>query len=85
VCPKGGTVLDPFSGSGTTGIACIIEGMNYILIEKRKRFANTIIPLRLKHWKDPKNWSILQDHPLLPKIDKIVKQKQNVSLMSWLK
>ncbi len=32
--PPGGIVLDPFAGSGTTGIACLLEGFNPILIEK---------------------------------------------------
>lgn len=31
---KGGIVLDPFMGSGTTGIAALQEGMNFIGIEK---------------------------------------------------
>jgi site-specific DNA-methyltransferase (adenine-specific) len=31
--PTGGVVLDPFSGSGTTGMACAIEGRDYIGIE----------------------------------------------------
>jgi site-specific DNA-methyltransferase (adenine-specific) len=30
LAPKGGTVLDPFMGSGTTGIAAIIEGRDFI-------------------------------------------------------
>jgi len=30
VTPKGGTVLDPFNGSGTTGVACKLEGFNYV-------------------------------------------------------
>lgn len=34
VTRKGGVVLDPFMGSGTTGIAAIQEGMNFIGIEK---------------------------------------------------
>lgn len=34
VCPPGGTVLDPFAGSGTTGSAADAEGMNAVLIEK---------------------------------------------------
>lgn len=34
VTPPGGTVLDPFAGSGTTGEACILEGFNAILIER---------------------------------------------------
>jgi site-specific DNA-methyltransferase (adenine-specific) len=32
--PTGGIVLDPFAGSGTTGIACKNVGREYILIEK---------------------------------------------------
>lgn len=28
--PHGGTVLDPFAGSGTTGVACIQTGRNFI-------------------------------------------------------
>ena len=30
VTPPGGTVLDPFNGSGSTGKACILEGFAYI-------------------------------------------------------
>jgi len=33
VTPPGGTVLDPFMGSGSTGKACMIEGFNFIGIE----------------------------------------------------
>ncbi len=33
VTPPGGTVLDPFAGSGTTGEACMIEGFACTLIE----------------------------------------------------
>jgi tRNA G10 N-methylase Trm11 len=84
VCPKGGVVLDPFAGSGTTGIACSIEGMDYILIEKRKRFAEVIIPTRLEYWKDPSNWDVLKDHNVLPNTGKLRKQEQNKSLEEWL-
>jgi len=33
VTPKGGTVLDPFMGSGSTGKACVLEGFDFIGIE----------------------------------------------------
>ncbi len=34
VAPKGGLVLDPFAGSGTTGVAAVLEGVDYLLIEQ---------------------------------------------------
>ena len=33
ITPKGGIVLDPFAGTGTTGEACILESKKYYLIE----------------------------------------------------
>lgn len=36
--PVGGTVLDPFAGSGTTGIACGEEGMSFIGIEQQPEY-----------------------------------------------
>lgn len=48
VTPPGGTVLDPFSGSGTTGMACLAEGFNAILIEKEKEYYEDILN-RIKH------------------------------------
>jgi DNA modification methylase len=38
VTPSGGTVLDPFLGSGTTGIACEMEGFDWIGIEKEPEY-----------------------------------------------
>lgn len=38
VTPPGGTVLDCFAGSGTTGVAALLEGMAAILIEKEDRW-----------------------------------------------
>lgn len=34
----GGRVLDPFAGSGTTGLACIAEGLDAILIEREAEY-----------------------------------------------
>jgi hypothetical protein len=34
VAPKGGLVLDPFAGSGSTGVAAVLEGADYLLIEQ---------------------------------------------------
>lgn len=49
VTPKGGTILEPFAGSGTTLIAAHLEGFNYIGIEREEEYVN-IIKARIKHW-----------------------------------
>lgn len=41
-CPVGGMVLDPFAGSGTTGIVARRHGINATLIEARQEFVNLI-------------------------------------------
>jgi DNA modification methylase len=38
VTPKGGTILDPFAGSGSTGMACLREGFECILIEREPQY-----------------------------------------------
>jgi site-specific DNA-methyltransferase (adenine-specific) len=42
VTPKGGLVLDPFAGTGTTGEAAYREGMSAILIEREDEYQNDI-------------------------------------------
>jgi site-specific DNA-methyltransferase (adenine-specific) len=36
--PKGGTVLDPFMGSGTTGIGALLEGMNFVGMDLSRHY-----------------------------------------------
>lgn len=38
-CPKGGTVLDPFGGAGTTGLVADRLGRNAVLIELNPKYA----------------------------------------------
>ena len=38
VTPRGGVVLDPYVGSGTTAVAAILEGMHYVAIEKHEAY-----------------------------------------------
>lgn len=42
ITPPGGTVLDPFAGSGTTGMACLAEGIDCILIEREAEYVADI-------------------------------------------
>jgi len=42
VTPSGGTVLDPFAGSGSTGMAAMREGFNAILIEREAEYVADI-------------------------------------------
>ena len=50
VTPPGGTVLDPFAGSGTAGVAALAEGMNAVLIERNADYAADI-EARLAHYR----------------------------------
>jgi DNA modification methylase len=38
ICPPGGTVLDPFGGSGTGGLACLREGRKWVGIERMPEY-----------------------------------------------
>jgi site-specific DNA-methyltransferase (adenine-specific) len=52
VCREGGTVLDPFAGSGTTGLACLNSSRNFILIEKEEQYCE-IARERMALWQIP--------------------------------
>jgi DNA modification methylase len=36
--PDAETVCDPFMGSGTTGVACWMEGRRFVGIERERRY-----------------------------------------------
>lgn len=38
VAPPGGVVLDPFTGSGTTGVACQREGLRFVGVEREPEY-----------------------------------------------
>jgi hypothetical protein len=48
VTPPGGTVLDPFNGSGTTGCAAMYEGCEYVGIEREAEYV-AIAQARIAH------------------------------------
>lgn len=51
VTPPGGIVLDPFTGSGTTGCAAVLEGFNFIGCELSDEYAD-IADARIRWWAD---------------------------------
>lgn len=52
VTPPGGTVLEPFAGSGTTVEACIVEGFQCIAIEREADYL-PLIRQRIDRRRDP--------------------------------
>jgi len=53
ICPEGGTILDPFCGAGTMGVAAVSSGRDFVGVEKeaeyveiaRARIAAAVLPL----------------------------------------
>jgi DNA modification methylase len=52
VTPKGGTVLDPFMGSGSTGVAAKKNGYDFIGIDMTPEYIE-IAKARINHYEDP--------------------------------
>lgn len=55
VTPKGGVVMDPFTGSGTTGVAAIQEGVRFVGAELMPIYVK-IASGRLDHAERPQSW-----------------------------
>ena len=51
ITPPGGVVLDCFAGSGTTGIACLLEGFGFVGIEQDAGYCADAAA-RLRHWSE---------------------------------
>jgi site-specific DNA-methyltransferase (adenine-specific) len=43
LCPEGGLVLDPFGGSGTTGLAALSTGRRCVLIDNNEQYCQAAI------------------------------------------
>ena len=54
ITPPNGIVLDPFCGSGTTGIACKIEGFDFVGIEQDAEYFK-IAKARIKNYTGDNN------------------------------
>ncbi|TXH44901.1 MAG: site-specific DNA-methyltransferase [Desulfurellales bacterium] len=51
VFPKARTILDPYMGSGSTGLACIKTGRQFIGIELEKKYFDIACERIRKAWK----------------------------------
>ena len=49
VTPPDGVILDPFVGSGTTGVAAVLEGFQFIGIDESAHFCDIAVA-RIRHW-----------------------------------
>ncbi len=49
IAPEGGLVLDPFSGSGSTGCAAVLEDRRFLGIEREAEYV-AVARARLEHW-----------------------------------
>lgn len=48
ICAPGGVILDPFTGSGTTGLAALAEGRSFVGIEQSRHYYK-VASQRLEH------------------------------------
>jgi len=53
VTPPGGTCIDIFSGSGSTGISCVNLGFDFIGVEREAEYFE-IAKARIRHWQNIK-------------------------------
>jgi DNA modification methylase len=49
VTPPGGVILDPFTGSGSTGCAAVLEGFRFVGVEQEAEYVQ-IAERRIAHW-----------------------------------
>jgi len=59
ITPPNGVVLDPFMGSGTTGIGATAEGFSFIGIEREEEYIS-IARHRISHWVEEKEEQVRQ-------------------------
>jgi len=57
-----GPVLDPFLGSGTTGIACLFTGHDFIGIDREEEYLE-IADARTRHWEREVRGGVVGDRP----------------------
>lgn len=69
------TVLDPFMGSGTTGVACIRSGKQFIGIENDKKYFEIACNRIRRAWQEERS--------RLPTIDKPAMRQRSLNLLGF--
>jgi site-specific DNA-methyltransferase (adenine-specific) len=62
VTPPGGIVLDPFTGSGTTGCGAILEGFRFVGCEREPEYV-AIASARITYWEQQALAGTVDDEP----------------------
>jgi len=75
-----GPVLDPFMGSGTTALACVFTGHDFIGIEREEEYLE-IADSRVRHWEREARGGIVGDSPEIVS-DRTVEKPEMESLDS---
>ena len=65
LCPEGGLVLDPFGGSGTTGLAALSAGARCVLIDNNEQYCQAAIK-RLRDEGAAQKHELLTEQTLFP-------------------
>ncbi|HST51597.1 MAG TPA: site-specific DNA-methyltransferase [Pyrinomonadaceae bacterium] len=65
LCPEGGLVLDPFGGSGSTGLAALSAGRRCVLIDNNERYCQSAIK-RLREEGAARRHELLTEQTLFP-------------------
>lgn len=59
ICPQGGTVLDPFMGSGSIGCAAVLEGFSFVGIDQSAEDVE-IAKARIAYWQGQAEQKVMQ-------------------------
>ena len=65
LCPEGGLVIDPFGGSGTTGLAALAAGRRSLLIDNNEQYCQAAVK-RLREEGVARRHELLTEQTLFP-------------------
>jgi site-specific DNA-methyltransferase (adenine-specific) len=78
LCPEGGLVIDPFGGSGTTGLAALSAGRRSVLIDNNEHYCQAAVK-RLREEGVARRHELLTEQTLFPVAPPKRKPRRNKS------